>query len=448
MKKRQGGKMKRVVFGVLVSATLISFMVGCGAPTASPEATQPEVEQPTVAEEQAPEEPVTIRVLTSPDEGENVAIFTSRFEQETGIEVEVDFVGWSEIHDKTVTTLATGGGGYDVVHIGSANAYEIMSMGTFEPINDLIPEEERDEWLESVLDLYTVEGDLLAMPWYSGGAHMAYNSAVLDAAGVDAADIETWDDFLSACAAIAESDASEFCFIPSAKYPGNWIFNWGTMMASLGGEMFDEEANPIFQEGDAALEAFEIIKTGVEEGYFDEGGIALDDYETLIAFGAGSSAFLLDSTWSVTQATSNPELSTVTDVTQLMLIPGGNGVRTAGYMYAGGLGLLKSSEHKEEAKQYIAYLTGPEAQKHRAIEGANFPTRVALFADEEIAEAWIGYEVLAEQLQHGKFPPQYTWWEQLRQSAATAVQDVMADRKSPEEAVAWLVEETDRVKSQ
>lgn len=247
--------MKHKVFIVLLSLTLFSLVTACVAPTAAPQPAQPEGEQPVEAEEKAAEEPVTIRALIRPDEGENVATFSSRFEKETGIQVQVDFVGWAEIHDKTVTTLASGGGGYDIIFIPSANAIEFMSMGMFEPINDLIPDEERGDWLEAVVDLYIYEGDVLAMPWYSGGAHMAYNSAMLETAAIDAADIETWDGFLVACAAITEPGATEFCFAPSAKYPGNFYYNWGSMVASLGGDFFDEEGNPVFQKGDAALRA-------------------------------------------------------------------------------------------------------------------------------------------------------------------------------------------------
>lgn len=424
------------------------------AETEAPAATEApaETEEPAMTEEvvetEAPAADVTVRVLVRPDEGGNVAMYAEMFTQETGINVEVDFVGWAEIHDKTVTTLASGGGGYDVVFIPSANAVEFASGGWFEPIDDIIPAGEREQWLQSVLDLYTYEGSLIANPWYSGGAHMTYNASILEQAGVNPEEIETWDDFMAACQQIVDSGAAEFCFSPSAKYPGNFYYNWGTMVLSNGSELFDAEGNPIFQNGDAALKALEMIQQGVQQGLFDPAGIALDDYETLIEFGTGKTAFLLDSTWSVTQANRNPELSGVTGNTGLILIPGSGEVRTGGYIYAGGLGIPKTSEHKEEAKQFIQYLTSAEAQKHHAIEGANLPTRVALFEDAEIAAAWPGFATLTEQVGYGIFPPQFTWFEEWRRSAATAVQDVMGDRKSPQEAIDWLVEETERIKSQ
>ena len=438
---------------IFLSMIVISMVIaacGGGEPkVVEDSAVMPEeTEVVEVVESVEKAEPVTIRALIRPDEGENVAVYAKKFEEETGIKVQVDFVGWAEIHDKIVTTLATGGSGYDIVFNPSSNAIEFMSTDTFEPIDDLIPDSEREQWLAAVVDLYTYDGHMLAMPWYSGGAHFAYNADYLQAAGVDPASIETWDDMLETCAAIKAAEAADFCFSPSSKYPGNFNYNWGTMTASFGGNFFDEEGNPIFQTDGSALKAFELLKTGIDEGYFDPAGIALDDYETLIEFGAGTTAFLLDSTWSVTQSTKNPDLSGVTAAADIMLVPGGNGVRSGSYLYAGGLGLMKSSEHKEEAKQFLVYLTSEEAQKHHAIEGANMPTRVALFTDTDIPAAWKGFATLAEQLTLGKFAPQFTWFEEWRLSAATATQDVIAGAKTPQEAVDWLVEETYRLNSQ
>lgn len=452
-------KNKSRLIWILFTILIVALVACQPSEPAAEEGQEPAVEEtqepaadtsePEEAEEPEMEsEPVVIRALIRPDEGNNVTTFAQQFEEETGISVEVDFVGWAEIHDKTITTLAAGGGGYDIIFIPSANVVEFASGGWFEPIDDLITDDNRGEWLESVVDLYTYEGNLIAMPWYAGGAHMAYNAQILDAAGVDAGAILSWDDFMAACEQIVFSEAAPFCFTPSAKYPGNFYYNWGTMAASLGGDFFDEEGNPIFQDGDAALRAMEMIDTGTADGQFDPAGIALDDYETLIAFGTGQTAFMLNSTWSVTQANSNAELSTIVGNSNIMLIPGSGDLRSGGYLYAGGLGLLSSSEHKEEAKQFLTYLTGAEAQKHHAIEGANLPTRVALYEDAEIAEAWPGFDLLAEQLTYGKFPPQFGWFEEWRRSAATAVQDVMGDRSTAQEAIDFLVSETERLQAE
>jgi ABC-type glycerol-3-phosphate transport system substrate-binding protein len=153
----------------------------------------------------AQDDEVVLRALIRPDEGENVALYAQLFEEETGIKVEVDFVGWAEIYNKTVTTLAAGGGGYDIVFVPSANAVEFASGGWFAPIDSAIPDDERGDWLESVVDLYTYDGSLIAMPWYAGGAHFISNAANLEGAGVDPASIAAWDEGAAAGGALIEA---------------------------------------------------------------------------------------------------------------------------------------------------------------------------------------------------------------------------------------------------
>jgi ABC-type glycerol-3-phosphate transport system substrate-binding protein len=93
------------------------------------------------------------------------------------------------------------------------------------------------------------------------------------------------------------------------------------------------------------------------------------------------------------------------------------------------------------------FLTAEDAQKQHAAEGANMPTRLALYKDADIAKAWSGFETLAEQLTYGKFPPQYGWFEEWRRSVATATQDVMTGKKTPEDAIKFLADEAVRLKA-
>ncbi|NMC12716.1 MAG: extracellular solute-binding protein [Chloroflexi bacterium] len=435
------------------AATSTTAPVEEAAPSEAPAVEVATPTEATVEEEATPTnapvaEAVTIRMLVRPDEGGNIEKFRTQFESETGIKVSVDYVAWSDISNKTLTTLAAGGGGYDIVFMPSADASKLIAGGWFEPINELISEDQKADWVSAVLDFYTADGNLMAMPWYAGGAHMAYNKTILETAGVDPTTIVTWDDFMAACKTIKEAGAADFCFTPSAKYAGEFYYNWGTMVLSRGGTFFDDSGAPVFQNSTAALDSYAFLKEGIDKGYFNPAGVAMDDYETLIDFGTGKTAFMLNSTWSATQANTNPDLSTLVGKVGYILVPGTGNVRSAAYLYAGGLGLLKTSEHKEEAKQFITYLTSAEAQKHHAIEGANMPTRVALFEDADIAAAWDGFADLAAQLSYGEFVPAVSWLDEWRHSVATSIQDVMSGTKSPQEAIDWLVTETDRIRNQ
>jgi ABC-type glycerol-3-phosphate transport system substrate-binding protein len=77
------------------------------------------------------------------------------------------------------------------------------------------------------------------------------------------------------------------------------------------------------------------------------------------------------------------------------------------------------------------------------------PTRVALYSDPDIAAAWDGFADLAAQLSYGNFVPAVSWLDEWRQSAvAPAIQEVISGTKTPQEAVDWLVTETDRIRNQ
>ena len=142
-----------------------------------------------------------------------------------------------------------------------------------------------------------------------------------------------------------------------------------------------------------------MYETGVKEGYFNPAGIAMSDYDALIEFGTGATAFMINSTWSATQATRNPELSSVYENAEIALLPGEFGT----YLYGGAFGVLTASDNKDAAKAFIQFITSEEAQKDHAIEGGNLPTRVSLFTDADISAAWKGYDVLSAQLDHDDF---------------------------------------------
>lgn len=423
----------------LAIATVL-LLAACGSKT-EPSKTGGETPPKT----DAPARSVTVKALIRPDEGDNVAIYAKKFEEQTGIKVDVTFVGWDTIHDKTVSTLAGGGGGFDIVFIPSADAAQFGAAGWFDSVEEIVGPR-RSEFLPTVLDLYSTGGKAFAVPWYSGGAHMAYNTEMLQKAGVKAEEIQTWDDFLATCRKVKEAQAAPYCFIPSAKYPGNWYYNYGTMGAAYGSSFFDKDGNATFAEDGTGLNAMNVIATGIKEGLFDPAGVAMDDYETLMAFMSGKSAFMLNSTWSVNQPNKSDK-STIVGKVAYMLVPGSDKVRSGGYIYAGGLGLVKGAPNPKEAKQFLNFLTSAEAQKHHAIKGFNMPTLTALFKDAEIASAWPGFTELAGQLQYGQFPPKVSFFGEFDKETATAVQDVMAGRKTPENAVKWLADQARSMKS-
>ncbi len=384
----------------------------------------------------------SIRVLVRPDEGDVVQLYASEFYEETGIEVEVDFAGWDVVTDRITSVLLDEGAGFDVIFLPSADKARFAELGNFINLSPWFTELEQELFLEAIFDHYHHEGEMIAVPWYSGGAHFVYNKAYLDAAGIDPDDIRTWEDLLSVSGDIVDNSPAEYAYIPSAQYPGNHYFNFYTMVIAMGGEMFDEDDNPVFNEG-VAVEALELLVEGVETGVFDSAGVSMDDYETLRAFQAGITAFMLNSTWSANQAM-NPEESAVADDARIMMIPGSADKDTGGLIYAGGFGVVEASQNKDAAVEFIKLLTGTEAQMLHAIEGYNLSTHERLFSgvrERAINKGWGQYGQLIQQVEVGEFAVDAGWLDDYRRIMATAVQDALAGAKTPQEALDWAADE-------
>ena len=110
---------------------------------------------------------------------------------------------------------------------------------------------------------------------------------------MNGADVKTWDDFLAACKAVKDAGAADYCFTPTAKYGANFYYGWGTACHAFGGELFDADGNILFADDPKVLEATKMYETGMAEGYFNPAGAAMTDYEALIEFGTGTTAFML-----------------------------------------------------------------------------------------------------------------------------------------------------------
>jgi ABC-type glycerol-3-phosphate transport system substrate-binding protein len=420
----------------LAGVALLGLLAACGSPATAPPATSGPASLPATPTTPASAGP-GLRVLMVPDGAGLVPAAGRAFTERTGMNVSITTASWAEVYSKSRAALT--GSDYDIVFIPSANAAEYGSSGRFAPLDDLLPPADRAAWLAPAVEAYTSGGSLYALPWYSGGTHMAYNATMLTRAGVDVATIHTWDDLLAACRVLKAKKVADFCFTPSAKYPANFYFNWGPMVLDFGGDFFAADGTPLFDQHDAAIRAWRLLRQGTEEGLFNSAGEKLDDYETLLQFRAGQTAFLLDSTWAVTNANVNSDVSKVAGQVLLMPIPSQPGIQATGLLFAGGFGVLKSAPHPAEARQFVQQLVSYEIQQQAALQFSP-PTLLAVFDDAAVQAKWTNLAVIADQLRHhSRLAPPVPWLEDFRKTADELTGDVIAGRQTPEAAQTALL---------
>lgn len=105
------------------------------------------------------------------------------FEKKTGWKVTTTVVSWNDYWTKLPLDVASGDAA-DVYWMNSANYVQFQQSGNLLNISDVVTEN-TDQWIQSVVDIYTREGGLWGVPQTWDSIALFYNKKLVDAAKVD-----------------------------------------------------------------------------------------------------------------------------------------------------------------------------------------------------------------------------------------------------------------------
>ncbi|MDG0791044.1 extracellular solute-binding protein [Cohnella ginsengisoli] len=174
------------------------------------------------------------------------------------VSLKVEDIGRLDVYDKLSTGLAAGGAGLpDIVLVeddriqGYVEAFPKgflnLSDKGFDAKADLFPAFKKE--------LTSKDGKYYAFPFDAGPTGMFYRKDLFEKAGVDAASIETWDDFFAAAQTI-KSKTGAYAF-PADKFKDD--ANFRMMMNELGVYYFDKSGNIDFNNA-KAVQAMSVLK--------------------------------------------------------------------------------------------------------------------------------------------------------------------------------------------
>ena len=114
------------------------------------------------------------------------------------------------------TDIATSGGQYDVVTIGTYEVPIWAKQGWLVSLNDLPASYDVDDLLPAVRGGLTVDGNLFAAPFYAESSMVRYRKDLMDAAGMTMPDASTWADIEKAEGADEEGRRT-VCHLPARQ---------------------------------------------------------------------------------------------------------------------------------------------------------------------------------------------------------------------------------------
>ena len=302
-------------------------------------------------------------------------------------EIELEWVTLEEnvLRQNVTTDIATGGGQYDVVTIGTYEVPIWGAQGWLAPLDDLPAEYDVDDILPPIRAGLSVDDTLYAVPFYAESSFVMYRRDLAEAAGVTIPEQPTWDDIKAAAAAMNDPDAGIYgiCLRGKAGWGENVAF-LTTMANSYGARWFDENWQPQLdsEQWRAAITDYLDLMTQ----YGPPGASSNGFNENLTLFQQGKCGMWIDATVAGSFVT-DPNNSTVADQVGFALGPDAGLGKRANWLWAWALGIPASSDAQDAAKTFVAWATSKEYTELVAeSEGwANVPpgTRASLYANPE-----------------------------------------------------------------
>ncbi|MDI2028069.1 sugar ABC transporter substrate-binding protein [Saccharopolyspora sp. TS4A08] len=149
----------------------------------------------------------------------------ARFTAETGIEVNVEVIGWNDLLNR-ILGAATSGVGPDVVNLGNTWSASLQATGAFVPFDDELMQRfgGRERFLDSSMSSTGMAGQVpTSLPLYGLSYGVFYNKKLFAEAGV--APPRDWDEFVAAAKKLTDPARNRWGLtIAGASYTENSHF--------------------------------------------------------------------------------------------------------------------------------------------------------------------------------------------------------------------------------
>ena len=316
---------------------------------------------------------------------------SSAFTEETGIELNWVVLEENTLRQNVTTDIATNGGQYDIMTIGTYEAPIWAKQNWLKPLDALSADAayDVDDLLPAIRGGLSVDGKLYAAPFYGESSFIMYRKDLMEKAGLTMPDAPTWEFIGEAARAMTDraNDINGICLRGKAGWGENMAF-LTAMSNSFGARWFDENWKPQFDQPEwkSTLDTYLSLMADAGPAGASSNGFN----ENLTLFQQGKCGMWIDATVAASFVT-NPNDSTVADKVGFAQAPDNGLGKRGNWLWAWSLAIPASSQNADAAEQFINWATSKDylalvAEK----EGwANVPpgTRTSLYENPDYQAA-------------------------------------------------------------
>ncbi|MQW90390.1 ABC transporter substrate-binding protein [Sinorhizobium saheli] len=306
-------------------------------------------------------------------------------------DIELEWVTLEEnvLRQRVTTDIATKGGQYDIMTIGTYEVPIWAKQGWLLPLDKLGADYDVDDLLPAIRSGLTIDDKLYAAPFYGESSMVMYRKDLFEKAGLTMPDAPTWDFIADAARKITDKDNEVYgiCLRGKAGWGENMAFLTATAN-SFGARWFDENWKPQFDQPEWKETMEFYVKLMNDAG--PPGASSNGFNENLSLFQTGKCGMWIDATVAASFVT-NPNESTVADKVGFALAPDKGLGKRGNWLWAWSLAVPAGSQKSDAAQKFIGWATGKDYLKLVAEkEGwANVPpgTRTSLYENPEYQKA-------------------------------------------------------------
>ncbi|WP_129667254.1 ABC transporter substrate-binding protein [Phytoactinopolyspora endophytica] len=418
---------RKLIAGTAVASALALALPACGSPS---DATSGGADSITV-------------IMSNHPFQRGVEPLIAEFEEETGIEVNVETFAEQQARDKIQLNLQSQSAAMDVyMTLPSREGPLFAESGYYEPLDDYLADAsedyQADDFGSGAIDGMKVDGTTYAVPVNVEGPVLYYRTDLFEE--WDLTPPATVDELIDTAGTIAERDPEITPITLRGQAPA-LPFTFGPFVHGNGVEWTDDDGAPNFDEP-GAVEAIEQYATLARE-YGPPGVINYTFTESSALFAQGKAAMMLESSNELNSVVDESN-STVGEQVGVVSMPAGSD-RSSPTVLSWGLAMSPHSDKKDDAWRFLEWASNPQTQL--ALTEADIaPPRTSVAEDPAYTDtldtptlqAWHEAVVDLQENGHVEVGPVGSDAPTMRQVIGDAVGEVILGDITAEEAAAEI----------
>jgi multiple sugar transport system substrate-binding protein len=343
--------------------------------------------------------------------------------------------------DKLRTQFQAGGEDIDVILGDVIWTAELAASGWISDLSDRFPESQQQEFLPGSVEAITFNGKPYGMPWFTDTGLLYYRKDLLKKSGYDSPP-KTWDELKQMTGKVRRESGIKFGFIFQGAKSESGLCDACEFIWGHGGNILDpRDSTKVLVDSPQAIAGLGLERSMITDGISPDAVTVYEEPETEGEFLNGDAVFLRNwpYVYGLIGTPDYPNLKT--DQVGVSELPSADGKPGNGTVGDQPLYISTSSKYPDAAWKFIEFLTAPEQQRLRAVEGSYLPTRSALYDDPDIQENVPVVALAKSALQHTRPRPVSPYYSDMSLEMQDQFNASLKGETTPEEAARALKKE-------